>query len=98
MRKPLGRRHGVSLTSEDLQQLLAGIRSRDPETYESAYELLRLVVREFVPDLLAELEQAPDACTRGKFIELLGHPRVRGSFLRWPPNSATPIKLFVSGR
>ena len=65
----------VSLTSEDLQQLLVGIRSRDPETYESAYDLLRPVARNWFRSFLRSLRTASDAFTRGKFIELLGHSR-----------------------
>jgi HEAT repeat protein len=51
---------------------LRRIRSRDPLTYEAAYHELLPYVGNYVPELLAALDDASDAYTRGKLIELLG--------------------------
>ena len=54
------------------EEYMRRIRSRDALTYEAAYTEFLPHVRTFVPELLQELERAPDAYARGKVIELLG--------------------------
>ena len=58
--------------SFDFEDCMVRLRSRDPATYEDAYEEIQPHVRRYVPALIAELAHAPDGYTRGKLLELLG--------------------------
>jgi HEAT repeat protein len=63
------------MVDEDLDELLAELRSPDPETFEGAYACLRPIAAEIVPMLLKGLSGAADPYERGKFVELLGHSK-----------------------
>jgi hypothetical protein len=56
----------------DFRSCLRRLYSRDPVTYEGAYLEILPRVRQYVPELIAELGHVQDAYTRGKLIELLG--------------------------
>jgi HEAT repeat protein len=60
------------MSTPNLDDWITKIRSRDPMTYEDAYWGERPNEPEVVSRLVAEMQDASDTYTRGKFLELLG--------------------------
>ena len=56
----------------DISECISRIRSKDAMTFEDAFDELHPIASHYISELIAELETADDAYTRGKFLELLG--------------------------